>query len=62
MERWLPRGFQLEEGITVGRQLSAGLGWQLFTTNNRGFAVAVSPRLYEKWVALDILPADLLAS
>ena len=60
MERWLPRGFQIESGITVGRQLSVGNNWQLYTTNNKGFVVAISPCLYEKWTALDLLPSDLL--
>ena len=60
MERWLPRGFQIEKGITAGKQLSTGQEWQLYATNNKGFAVAVSPCLYEKWAALGILPSDLL--
>lgn len=58
MERWLPRGYQVENGIAVGKQLSAGEDWQLYATNNKGFAVAVSPFIYKKWSLLDILPSD----
>lgn len=59
MERWLPRGYRIAQGISAGKQLSAGRDWQLFSTNNQGFALAVSPFLYEKWAALDLLPPDL---
>ena len=59
MTRWLPRGYDIESGISVGKQLSAGSEWQLFSTSNKGYAVAVSPSLYEKWKQISILPVGL---
>ena len=59
MMSWLPRGFQIERGITVGRLLSCDDEWQLCSTSGRGFAVVVVPSLFEKWKDISILPADL---
>lgn len=60
MERWLPRGFQLDNGEIVGKQLSSGMEWQLYSSNNNGFVVAVSQQLFEKWKALNVMPPALL--
>lgn len=59
MTRWLPRGYEIESGISVGKQLSAGSEWQLFSTSNKGYTVAVSPSLFEKWTQISILPVGL---
>jgi hypothetical protein len=59
MERWLPRGFQIDKELTVGKQLSSGTAWQLYSTSSNGYAVAISPSLYDKWCALDIVPSGL---
>ena len=53
---WLPRGFEIEEGTTTGKMLSSGALWQLFTTNHKGFVLAVDNQLYEKWVELELIP------
>ncbi len=60
MERWLPRGFQIRTGITVGKQLCAGREWQLYSSSNKGFVVAISQRLREKWAELGVLPVNML--
>lgn len=59
MTGWLPRGYEIESGISVGKQLSAGDEWQLFSTSSKGYVVAVSPFLFEKWTSLAVLPDDL---
>ena len=59
MERWLPKGFQLDNGETVGKLLSAGIEWQLYLSINRGYVVAISHGLFEKWAELSVLPSGL---
>ena len=62
MARWLPRGFQIQKEIMAGKLLSSGVEWQLYATNNEGYAVAVSSGLYKKWLELEALPQGLLNS
>ena len=59
MERWLPKGFQLDNGETVGKLLSAGIEWQLYLSINKGYVVAISQGLFEKWADLRVLPSGL---
>lgn len=59
MAEWLPRGFLLDNGVTAGRLLSAGPGWQLYSASDRGQALAAAPALYEKWDGLAVLPSGL---
>ena len=61
MEKWLPRGFQISNDVSVAKLLSFGDEWQLYLTGNKGFVVAISPALHEKWSGLSLLPADLLS-
>ena len=61
MEKWLPRGFQISNDVSVAKLLSFGDEWQLYLTGNKGFAVAISPALQEKWNGLSLLPKDLLS-
>ena len=60
MVRWLPRGYQIDKDVTAGKLLSSRRNWQLYATNNEGYAVAVSPDLHEKWSGLDVLPQNFL--
>lgn len=59
MERWLPKGFQLENGEKVSKQLSSGSEWQLYLSDNQSYVLAISPQLYSKWEELSVLPFGL---
>lgn len=59
MNRWLPRGYALANGTTAGKILSFGDTWQLYTTSNQGYVLAVAPALYKKWEDLAVLPSHL---
>lgn len=61
MEEWLSRGFQISNDILIGKLLSFGNEWQLYATSIKGYAIAVSPALFEKWNESTLLPAGLLS-
>ena len=59
MERWLPKGFRLENGEKVSKHLSSGSEWQLYLSDNQGYVLAISPQLYSNWEELSVLPFGL---
>lgn len=61
MERWLPRGYKTTDGVVVGKLLSYRDEWQLYSTTDKGYLVAISPFLYERWSALNLLPMGLFS-
>ncbi len=59
MERWLPRGFQVDNAIHVGRILFSGSDWQLYAADNGGYVLAVSSLLHSMWSDISIIPVNL---
>ena len=59
MEQWLPRGSVVKAETRIKKMISANLDWQIYSTNQETYALAVTARLYEKWISDYSLPRDI---
>jgi len=46
---WLPQGFCLADGATIGQPLESGADWQIFATNGPYNVLLARPELAKKW-------------
>lgn len=58
---WLPQGYKLPDGSTVGRLLRAGEEWQIYDAAERGKVLLARSALASRWVSEGFLDAALLS-
>ncbi len=56
---WLRNGTLLPDGVRVGALYVNGSEWQIYTTDEGGFALAVKEALYRKWVRNEYVEESL---
>ena len=57
--RWLPVDYALADGNHIRSLYVRGTSWQLYTTAEDGYALAVSDELYSRWLSLGWVEAGL---
>ena len=57
--RWLPADHTLADGNHIRSLYVRGTSWQLYTTGEDGYALAVSDELYHRWLSLGWVEAGL---
>ena len=56
MMQWLPRGFSLSDDKRIKKVISSSENWQIYSTNQDTFVLAVTTDLYELWLKDYSLP------
>ena len=58
-DRWLPPDYTLGDGNHIRSLYVRGTKWQLYTTAEDGYALAVPDELYDHWLSLEWVEAGL---
>ena len=61
MGQWLPRGTALHQEKRIQRMIASGQNWQIYTTNQDTYVLAVSGHLYYRWITDYLLPKGIFA-
>lgn len=61
MEQWLPRGTAITTDKRIKRMISASKDWQIYSTNQDSYVLAVTASIYETWVDKYDLPEGIFA-
>ena len=56
MMQWLPRGFSLSDDKRIKKVISSSENWQIYSTNQDTYVLAVTTALYETWLEDYSLP------
>ncbi len=56
MTQWLPRGFSISDGKRIKKVISSSENWQIYSTNQDTYVLAVTTVLYESWLKDYSLP------
>lgn len=56
MMQWLPRGFSLSDDKRIKKVISSSENWQIYSTNQDTYVLAVTTALYETWLKDYSLP------
>ena len=56
MMQWLPRGFSISDDKRIKKVISSSENWQIYSTNQDTFVLAVTTALYESWLKDYSLP------
>ena len=56
MTQWLPRGFSLSDDKRIKKVISSSENWQIYSTNQDTYVLAVTTALYETWLKDYSLP------
>ena len=56
MMQWLPRGFSISDDKRIKKVISSSENWQIYSTNQDTFVLAVTIALYESWLKDYSLP------
>lgn len=59
MGQWLPRGTALHQEKRIQRMIASGQSWQIYTTNQDTYVLAVSGHLYDRWITDYLLPKGI---
>ena len=56
MMQWLPRGFSISDDKRIKKVISSSDNWQIYSTNQDTYVLAVTTALYETWLKDYSLP------
>ena len=56
MMQWLPRGFSISDDKRIKKVISSSENWQIYSTNQDTYVLAVTTALYETWLKDYSLP------
>jgi hypothetical protein len=56
MMQWLPRGFSISDDKRIKKVISSSDNWQIYSTNQDTYVLAVTTALYESWLRDYSLP------
>ena len=59
MMQWLPRGFSLSDDKRIKKVISSSENWQIYSTNQDTYVLAVTTALYETWLKDYSLPSGI---
>ena len=59
MMQWLPRGFSLSDDKRIKKVISSSVNWQIYSTNQDTYVLAVTTALYETWLKDYSLPGGI---
>ena len=57
---WLPREYEIEEGIRIGSLLHYGTGWHIYGLEHGGKVLVALPGLTQKWIEAGYVEKDML--
>ena len=62
MMQWLPRGFSISDDKRIKKVISSSENWQIYSTNQDTFVLAVTTALYESWLKDYSLPDGIFGA
>ena len=61
MEQWLPRGTSVTAEKRIKKMMSASEDWQIYSTNQGTYVLAVTSSLYKEWIDSYNLPEGIFS-
>ena len=62
IDPWLPMGFELAQGLSCGRALFDGPGWQIVELTGRARALLAHEALAERWTSSGLVEEAALVT
>lgn len=59
MEQMLPRGYAVNDQCRIKKRIAGSSDWEIYTTNNGCYVIAVVSALFEKWTDRGFLPPGI---